>query len=74
MALQYFYSVKLHVQNYMPMPLLEEAICLLTSVKLIILDFKSAYEGRAVVNLQMGNTFGAFLDINKALKVNFFSS
>jgi len=32
-------------------------------------NFKSAYEGRAVVNLQMGNTFGAFLDINKALKI-----
>ncbi|XP_012992794.3 uncharacterized protein ttc6 [Esox lucius] len=27
-----------------------------------------AFEGRAVVNLQMGNTYAAFLDINMALK------
>uniref|UniRef100_A0A3P8XAW7 Tetratricopeptide repeat domain 6 n=1 Tax=Esox lucius TaxID=8010 RepID=A0A3P8XAW7_ESOLU len=29
-----------------------------------------AFEGRAVVNLQMGNTYAAFLDINMALKVS----
>ena len=34
-----------------------------------ILGYKAAYEGRAIINLQMGNTFGAFLDINQALKV-----
>ena len=30
---------------------------------------QSALEGRAVVNLQMGNTFGAFVDMNEAIKV-----
>eukprot|EP00795_Rhopilema_esculentum_P011483 gene11483-21699_t len=32
-------------------------------------NFKSAYEGRSIVSLQMGNTFGAFLDINRALEI-----
>ncbi|XP_041070110.1 uncharacterized protein ttc6 [Carcharodon carcharias] len=31
---------------------------------------QDAYEGRAVVNLQMNNTFGAFQDINAALKIS----
>ncbi|XP_057307156.1 uncharacterized protein LOC130645247 isoform X1 [Hydractinia symbiolongicarpus] len=30
---------------------------------------KSALEGRALVNLRMQNTYGAFLDINNALKI-----
>lgn len=29
----------------------------------------TAYEGRSVINLQMGNTFAAFQDVNTALKV-----
>ena len=33
------------------------------------LDEKGAYEGRSLVNLQMGNTFGAFLDVNNAIRV-----
>ncbi|XP_038636843.1 uncharacterized protein ttc6 [Scyliorhinus canicula] len=32
--------------------------------------FEVAYEGRAVVNLQMNNTFGAFQDINAALQIS----
>uniref|UniRef100_UPI00398E5DDC uncharacterized protein ttc6 isoform X3 n=1 Tax=Pristiophorus japonicus TaxID=55135 RepID=UPI00398E5DDC len=32
--------------------------------------FQDAYEGRAVINLQMNNTFGAFQDINAALKTS----
>ncbi|XP_067895393.1 uncharacterized protein ttc6 isoform X2 [Heterodontus francisci] len=32
--------------------------------------FEDAYEGRAVINLQMNNTFGAFQDINSALKIS----
>ncbi|XP_059812571.1 uncharacterized protein ttc6 [Hypanus sabinus] len=31
--------------------------------------FQDAYEGRAVINLQMNNTFGALQDINAALKI-----
>ncbi|XP_060684942.1 uncharacterized protein ttc6 [Hemiscyllium ocellatum] len=31
--------------------------------------FHDAYEGRAVINLQMNNTFAAFQDINAALKI-----
>ncbi|KAL9955567.1 hypothetical protein ACROYT_G036906 [Oculina patagonica] len=31
---------------------------------------QSALEGRAVVNLQMGNTFGAFVDMNDAIKIS----
>jgi len=31
---------------------------------------QSALEGRAVVNLQMGNTFGAFVDMNEAIKIS----
>eukprot|EP00794_Sanderia_malayensis_P018055 gene18055-19864_t len=29
----------------------------------------AAYEGRSIINLQMGNSFGAFVDINQALKI-----
>ena len=36
---------------------------------LFCLEYPSAYEGRAVINLQMGNTFGALQDICAALKV-----
>ncbi|XP_067848274.1 uncharacterized protein ttc6 [Heptranchias perlo] len=32
--------------------------------------FQDAYEGRAVINLQMNNAFGAFQDINAALKIS----
>ena len=41
----------------------------------IFVACQSALEGRAVVNLQMGNTFGAFVDMNDAIKVGvgFFS-
>ena len=35
----------------------------------VITGCQSALEGRAVVNLQMGNTFGAFVDMNDAIKV-----
>ena len=35
-----------------------------------LLACQSALEGRAVVNLQMGNTFGAFVDMNDAIKVH----
>lgn len=31
---------------------------------------QSALEGRAVVNLQMSNTFGAFVDMNEAIKIS----
>ncbi|XP_048585429.1 uncharacterized protein LOC5512045 isoform X2 [Nematostella vectensis] len=31
---------------------------------------QAALEGRAVINLQMGNTFGAFVDMNEALKIS----
>ncbi|KAL3878456.1 hypothetical protein ACJMK2_030805 [Sinanodonta woodiana] len=33
-------------------------------------NFKSALEGRAVINLQMSDTFAAFQDINAAIKVS----
>ena len=33
--------------------------------------FAPALEARAVISLQMGNTFGALLDINNALKVSY---
>ena len=32
-------------------------------------DYVPALEGRAVINLQMGNLFGSFLDISSAIKV-----
>jgi len=32
-------------------------------------DFVAALEGRAIVNLQMGNTFAALQDINAAIRV-----
>ena len=33
--------------------------------------FAPALEARGVISLQMGNTFGALLDINNALKVSY---
>uniref|UniRef100_A0A4W3GKT1 Tetratricopeptide repeat domain 6 n=1 Tax=Callorhinchus milii TaxID=7868 RepID=A0A4W3GKT1_CALMI len=33
-------------------------------------NFQDAYEGRAVINLQMNDTFAAFQDINAALKIS----
>ena len=35
----------------------------------VYVDYVPALEGRAIVNLQMGNLFGSFLDISKAIKV-----
>jgi len=32
-------------------------------------DFVAALEGRAIVNLQMGNTFAALQDISAAIRV-----
>ena len=32
-------------------------------------DCQAALEGRAIVNLQMSNTFAAFVDMNDCLKV-----
>ncbi len=32
-------------------------------------DSQAALEGRAIVNLQMSNTFAAFVDMNDCLKV-----
>lgn len=33
-------------------------------------SYKAALEGRALVNLQMSNTFGAFVDMNSALSIS----
>lgn len=35
----------------------------------MIADFKPALEGRAIVNLQMSNTFAAFQDINASIYI-----
>ena len=40
------------------------SVCIDTCV-----DYVPALEGRAVINLQMGNLFGSFLDISSAIKV-----
>jgi hypothetical protein len=40
---------------------------------IVFLAFKPALEGRAIVNLQMSNTFAAFQDINAAIKNNNFT-
>lgn len=37
---------------------------------IIFIGFKPALEGRAVVNLQMSNTFAAFQDICESIKVS----
>lgn len=33
-------------------------------------NYVPALEGRAVINLQMGNLFGSFLDISSAIKIS----
>jgi hypothetical protein len=40
----------------------------------VLLACQAALEGRAVINLQMKNNFGAFIDMNEAIKVNLLVS
>ena len=73
-----YVQIKMRLISFPEAPCLDQSECAFISILfqqatasalLFITACQSALEGRAVVNLQMANTFGAFVDMNDAIKV-----